>query len=186
MKYYFKGRVICESTHTPDEELARQVMETRTGKLAKVKGRNAQILGAMGELYVANDLMARGYHVFRNVAVSGCDLVAEKAGKLWRIEVKVSGYRVGKARLALPTLKLKGGELPFDILAGIHLETLEIGYCPALVDGYEGARPLNIRPDVRRLLERVISESPNGTEVNAYREMGAYGPAPERSNPDAT
>lgn len=45
--------------------------------------------GTMGELIVAADLIARGYEVFKNVAVHGkVDLIAWKAGRCLTIQVK--------------------------------------------------------------------------------------------------
>jgi hypothetical protein len=49
-------------------------------------------VGAIGELRVACDLMARGFEVFRAVSPScSCDLAVIKNGKLFRIEVR-TGY----------------------------------------------------------------------------------------------
>lgn len=50
-------------------------------------------IGAIGELRVSADLLARGYDVFR--AVSPCakvDLVALKGGRTIRVEVKTGAY----------------------------------------------------------------------------------------------
>jgi hypothetical protein len=51
-----------------------------------------QSIGAAGELLVAIDLMARGWDVYRNLAGSGCDLMAWKAGAAIRIEVKTNEW----------------------------------------------------------------------------------------------
>ncbi len=46
-------------------------------------------IGAMGELRVSADLIARGYYVFRNLSPTGpFDLAAYRNGKLLRIEVR--------------------------------------------------------------------------------------------------
>lgn len=55
-------------------------------------------IGAMNELRVAMDLMAKGYHVFRALSPSGpCDLIAFRpAGPVLRIEVRTAMERMGK------------------------------------------------------------------------------------------
>jgi hypothetical protein len=47
----------------------------------------------MGELIVAADLLARGYEVFKNVAVHGkVDLIAYKKGKCWTVQVRCKHF----------------------------------------------------------------------------------------------
>lgn len=57
--------------------------------------------GAINELRVALDLMARGFHVFRAMSQScPCDLVAwDRRGKLYRVEVK-TGRRLPSGKLS--------------------------------------------------------------------------------------
>ena len=48
-------------------------------------------VGAIGELRVSTDLLARGYEVFRAVSPScSCDLIARKGGRALRIEVRTA------------------------------------------------------------------------------------------------
>ena len=69
--------------------------------------------GAIGELLVCADLLARGYEVFRSVSQScSCDIVVLYRGNIFRVESKM-GYRAlnGKLNCAQP----KTGT--YDILA---------------------------------------------------------------------
>lgn len=47
-------------------------------------------IGAVGELYVALDLLARGWEVYRNLAAVGPDLMAHRSGVTLRIEATVA------------------------------------------------------------------------------------------------
>ena len=52
-------------------------------------GKRAKTSGAIAELRVATDLLARGYHIFRSVSpASPCDLIALKDGLCITIEVR--------------------------------------------------------------------------------------------------
>ena len=62
-------------------------------------GVDRQAIGAMGEMLVSMDLIARGFFVYRNVSASGpCDLVAFRRGETpIKVEVKV-GHLLANGR----------------------------------------------------------------------------------------
>lgn len=54
-------------------------------------GLNTGQVGAIGELRVCTDLLARGFEVFRSVSPAcSCDLIALKNGAMLRIEVRTA------------------------------------------------------------------------------------------------
>jgi len=61
---------------------------------------NPGTVGAINELYVANDLMARGMSVFRSLSPScKCDLIAMlQNGELKKVEVK-TGYKTSANKI---------------------------------------------------------------------------------------
>ena len=62
---------------------------------------SAGTVGALSELVVCADLLARGYSVFRSVSPhSFCDIIAFKNGVLMRVEVK-TGYKSPQSRLIM-------------------------------------------------------------------------------------
>lgn len=62
-------------------------------------GLSASTTGAISELFVAVDLLQRGYDVFRAVSPSSiCDLAIVKDQKLLRVEVK-TGYSTASGKL---------------------------------------------------------------------------------------
>lgn len=72
------------------EAVAIAVTLDKEWRAAGPHGRTKRLqrTGALRELIVAADLMARGYDVFRNLAPNGVDLVADIRGSLVRVEVK--------------------------------------------------------------------------------------------------
>jgi Holliday junction resolvase len=61
----------------------------------------APTVGAIGEILVAADLLAKGFAVFRSMSPACyCDLLAEKEGEILAVEVKTSFQR--KDRLYFP------------------------------------------------------------------------------------
>lgn len=88
--------------------------------------------GAIGELRISIDLLARGFHVFRNLSPSGwCDLVINNNKECFTVEV-TTGYYNSQMKVIHPkTSKIK--EKKWDILA-IAMSTGEIFYEPSLPD----------------------------------------------------
>lgn len=85
----------------------------------------AQNKGAIGELIVSADLMARGFLVFRAVSpYAPCDLVASVAGDLFRVEVKVADKN--ESGKFTRNLRLRDGV--FDLLAVVSPKTWQINY----------------------------------------------------------
>lgn len=81
--------------------------------------------GAIGEMFVCNDLLLRGYHVFRAISPSCvCDLVAIKQNKILRVEV-TNGYQY-QGKLRYP----KHEEDRYDIMAVVLFGKKEIVYIP--------------------------------------------------------
>lgn len=82
-------------------------------------GLSCNTMGALSELRVAADLLAKGYDVFRALSPSAsCDLAILKNGKPVRVEVKTT-YRSVAGEIKTPDLphdKLKR----FDLLALAH------------------------------------------------------------------
>ncbi|GIH07394.1 hypothetical protein Rhe02_54610 [Rhizocola hellebori] len=74
--------------------------------MPKARGEFATLatVGAASELRVCAELMRRGYQVFRCESSSApFDLVAHKAGSLWRVEVKTITEPVGTYGPGFPT-----------------------------------------------------------------------------------
>jgi hypothetical protein len=92
---------------------------------------DSQTRGAYSELSVTNDLLVRGYMVFRNISSSGSiDLIAVQRGEyggLLRIEVKT---RADTSSSTTKSLRYEEGKY-FDHLAVVNHEG-EIEYHPAL------------------------------------------------------
>lgn len=87
----------------------------------------ASTVGALNELRVAVDLMARGFHVFRALSPAcECDLIATSNGKVLRVEVK-TGYRRKSGKVTGAPIRNSDS---FDILALATVD--EIIYQPAL------------------------------------------------------
>jgi len=64
---------------------------------------NTGTKGAIGELRVCTDLLARGYEVFRAVSPSAsCDLIAVRDGRIWRVEVRSAPCYGGKVYKSRP------------------------------------------------------------------------------------
>jgi hypothetical protein len=84
-------------------------------------------VGAVAELLVSADLLARGYEVFRAVSQNcSCDLVIHRAGRLWRVEVKTGQNRPGAAVYAP-----RGNPNHYNLLA-VVIWPGAIIYTPAL------------------------------------------------------
>lgn len=72
-------------------------------------------IGAIAELLVSADLLARGYEVFRAVSQNAsCDLVIHRGGRLWRVEVK-TGKNTPGGGVCYP----RGVPNHYDLLAGV-------------------------------------------------------------------
>lgn len=86
-------------------------------------------IGTISELLVCQDLLKRGFHVFKAVSPScPCDLVAMKHGNLFKVEV-TTGRRYGTSgKLHFPT---KDPE-KFHLLAVVVPETNEVLYTPEM------------------------------------------------------
>lgn len=82
-------------------------------------------VGAIGELRVCVDLLAKGYEVFRAVSPScSCDLLVLKSGVVTRIEVRTS-YRTRSGKVYYPTHNVRA-----DIIAAVLGD--ELSYNPPL------------------------------------------------------
>lgn len=78
-------------------------------------------IGALVELLVCADLMAKGWDVYRATdPVCTCDLIAVRAGETIRLEVKTKAVRLD--------LRSKSGK--FDVLALMDRESGVIRYLP--------------------------------------------------------
>lgn len=74
----------------------------RTGRVVLKEKIANNTVGAMSELFVAADLMKRGYNVFRAVSPSCfCDLIAIKNDNMLNIEVR-TGYVNNNGSLCFP------------------------------------------------------------------------------------
>lgn len=73
-------------------------------KIVQRQGICAATVGAVAELRVCADLLAKGFHVFRAVSPAcPCDLVAiSKKGSLIRIEVRTAHERSGRLHYSKP------------------------------------------------------------------------------------
>ncbi len=81
---YSSKRLYCT------RECKKSVMSKR-GFCSQYPGIPAGTVGAISELRACQDLMAKGYEVFRAVSPSSsCDIAVLKDGKLLRIEVRTS------------------------------------------------------------------------------------------------
>ena len=57
-------------------------------------------VGAIGELEVSIDLMEKGFEVFRALSPSSsCDILVQKAGKTYALEVRTGYYRGGEEKM---------------------------------------------------------------------------------------
>jgi hypothetical protein len=82
-------------------------------------------VGAISELQVAIDLLAKGYVVFRSISPHGpCDLAVLKDGKLIKVEV-ATGYLNSSGQIQKPQ---KSENHDFDILAVVVQD--QIKYFP--------------------------------------------------------
>jgi hypothetical protein len=76
------------------DQCRRAFYRQRNGLSSAYPGLPSASVGAIGELRVSVDLLAKGYEVFRAVSAScSCDLAILKNGRLLRIEVR-TGYRI--------------------------------------------------------------------------------------------
>lgn len=78
--------------------------------------------GNIGEMAIAKDLMVKGYHVFTELGdISKIDLIAEKQGKLLRVQVKCLAAKDSKVKVdrrkSGPNYKYQYTEEDFDWLA---------------------------------------------------------------------
>jgi hypothetical protein len=89
---------------------------------------NRSTVGAISELIVCVDLLAKGYEVFRAVSPAcSCDLAILKDKQLLRVEVKTGYKNVVSGKLLYPKNNLQ----PHDILA-IVVNANNITYFPCL------------------------------------------------------
>ena len=95
--------------------------------------------GAIAELYVAIDLMRKGYEVFRALSpASSCDLAILKERALVRVEVR-TGYRNKSGKVSCSWNESDGPR--HDVLAIVLLKELAVIYRPEL--------PLQAHPSTR-------------------------------------
>jgi hypothetical protein len=81
--------------------------------MPRKSGKGYHRVGAVSELFVASDLLKKGFEVYRSMSGGGCDLVVIRTdGLVERIEVK-TGYRTSKGLLSYP----HGHVGMFDIMA---------------------------------------------------------------------
>ena len=75
----------CASRYQQENKNNRRELKLYNDSLPK------HVKGTIGELTVINDLLQRGYEVFRPVTpCCSCDLIASKKGYILRIEVKTA------------------------------------------------------------------------------------------------
>lgn len=92
------------------------------------------LIGGIAELWVAADLMAKGFHVFRHVVVqSPCDLVLMHGRLLLRIECKMR-----QAGMKGPGIRPNSER--FDVLAVVDPRSSEIRYYPDIYRAIAFAR----------------------------------------------
>ena len=88
-------------------------------------------VGAINELKVGEDLLVKGYDVFRALSPTcSCDLVALKNKRLLRVEVKTARYSAGGLIMTGSYKKEKS-----DILASVLWKDNIIIYNPKLPEG---------------------------------------------------
>lgn len=81
----------------PDCRVA-QGKKRNFSSMSNIEGISPGTVGALNELRVSEDLMRRGFHVFRALSPSSpCDLIViDKAGAIHRVEVR-TGYTRGES-----------------------------------------------------------------------------------------
>lgn len=92
--------------------------------------------GAFAELVICADLLKRGYEVFRSVSAhASCDLLAQKEGRIYRIEVRTAHFICGQVRWASKNERLLANKESgnasaslYDILAAFVREQNRIVY----------------------------------------------------------
>jgi hypothetical protein len=94
------------------------------------RGKLCGINGAISEMMVCTDLLAKGNQVFRAVSpASDCDLIVQsQTGELLRVEVKT--VSVVSTDNAFASVDLRGRLGTFDVLALVYQDGL-IQYRPA-------------------------------------------------------
>jgi hypothetical protein len=116
----FCGRA-CQNATVPAQE-----------KLTRIPGLTTGMVGAVQELLVSADLLARGIHVFRAVSPScPCDLIAMHRARLLRIEVR-TGYRGARGQVVFSSSSRDldaAGASKFDVIA-VVLPDRSIVYRP--------------------------------------------------------
>lgn len=82
-------------------------------------------IGAISELFTCQDLLSKGFHVFKAVsATCPCDLVAMKDNKLYRVEVTTA--RRNSKNIIVHCKK--SSKPKYDILACVILEENQVFY----------------------------------------------------------
>lgn len=73
-------------------------LESRGAKITRYPaGVSLSTVGAIGELKVSADLMARGFEVFRSLSpTASCDLLAARGQRFFRVEVRTGWELNGK------------------------------------------------------------------------------------------
>jgi len=127
---------VCKQCGIPFEGVCNQLYHSQgCARLARY-GRTPRLypelstgkIGAISELRVCADLLAKGYDIFRAVSPScPCDLVAFKQGTLKRIEVRTA-TKTQDGELNFPLAEKDRGR--FDHLAAVLKD--EIIYVPEL------------------------------------------------------
>src|SRR4030067_1334110 len=89
---------------------------------------NSILTGAASELAVCADLLLRGFHVYKNVANTGVDLLAVRDTELYRIEVKTA--RVHKSGISYYAKPIRNN---FDVVASFIPRNTEVRYEPDII-----------------------------------------------------
>lgn len=119
LKYYRNGTPIRESSRSASKPHAEHLLYQRTGVIPEdadpiEAALHRCAIGTVSELLVSADLIRQGYEVYRAVSQhSSCDIVALKAGKAIRVQVK-TGNVDSRDCILISILKEKGR---YDLLA---------------------------------------------------------------------
>ncbi|MGH7745478.1 MAG: hypothetical protein ACREQ5_11910 [Candidatus Dormibacteria bacterium] len=133
-KYDTKICIVCSKPFAPKTSWQKVCLKACRNALAKTPASAyphlcTNAIGAIGELRVSVDLLAKGYEVFRAVSPSSsCDLIAIKNGRSLRLEVRTG-------RVYRTTGKMSYTIQPKDAGKSDHYAivlTDEIVYHPAL------------------------------------------------------
>jgi hypothetical protein len=89
------------------------------GGKQRFNGLAASTVGAISELAVCADLLSKGYDVFRSVSPAApCDLIAQKEGKLIRVEVKTNASKPDAYNVCDIVASYRGGNIKYYRVSG--------------------------------------------------------------------